>query len=213
MTARRRPWFAAPRFSSLLGVLIGAAGGAVYLVAGQLWPSSIAVVLAMLATALLDAAVAPGGPTEAADADDAADGKAVLGRATRLDSLGLVFAVIIKYSALMALSSASSPLTLSPPLVLGLIMIAGHAASRALAAFVKPASPGDLAIALVVAAAPAALIGVPGLAGIAAAIAARLLLVALAPRIRALASAGSDLIRQSAEICFYLGALAAWAYV
>jgi hypothetical protein len=210
MTARRRPWFTAPRFSSLLGVLIGAAGACVYFAAGQIWPASIAVVLAMLATALLDAAAEPAADTAA---DTAADGKAVTERTTHLKSLGLVFAVLIKYSALMALSSASLPLALPPTLVLGLIMIAGHAASRALAAFVKPASPGDLGIALIVGVAPAALIGIPGLIGIAAAIAARMLLVALAPRVRALVSAGRpELIRQSTEICFYLGALAAWAY-
>src|ERR1700722_2116839 len=41
------------QYAALLGVLIGALGGAIYWLAAQIWPSSVAVILAMSATALL----------------------------------------------------------------------------------------------------------------------------------------------------------------
>jgi cobalamin synthase len=60
MSTQRRHWATAPRFTPLLGVLIGAAGGGVYWLGAQIWPTSIAVVLAMLATALLSASSGAG---------------------------------------------------------------------------------------------------------------------------------------------------------
>jgi cobalamin synthase len=197
-------WMRAPRLMPLWGILIGAAAGSVYWLGAQIWPTSIAVVLSMLAAALLSAA--------AADA-----------RAPSLGTLGLVFALLVKYNALMALSSANLPYRLPANLALGLIMIAGQACSRALFVSVlatpvraasKSASHTDLALALAIGFAPAALIGMPGLIGLAAAIVARIAAVAfLRARRPALAAAELDATQQLTEVCFYLGALATWAYI
>src|ERR1700691_1398338 len=193
----------APRLMPLLGILIGAAGGSVYWLGAQIWPASIAVVLSMLAAALLSAAVADT-------------------RAPSLGTLGLGFALLVKYNALMALSAANLPYRLPANLALGLIMIAGQACSRALVVSVlasparaasKSASHGDLALALAIGFTPAALIGMPGLIGLAAAIVARIAGVAyLRARRPALAAAELDATQQLTEVCFYLGALATWAY-
>jgi hypothetical protein len=138
---------------------------------------------------------------------------------TRIQS---VFLVLIKYSALLALSSAKTPFALPEFLTLGLILVAGQAASRALEVSVLAAdvpaevrvTAADLAVALLVGAAPAALLGIPGLIGLAAAIILRLLTTT--PPLRA--PAGSlrnrlDTTQQLAEIGFYLGALATWKYI
>ena len=188
----------------LVGILIGAAAGGVYWLGAQIWPTSIAVVLSMVAAALLSAA--------AADT-----------RALSLGTLGLVFALLVKYNALMALSSANLPYRLPANLALGLIMIAGQACSRALVVSVlaspvraasKSASHGDLALAQAIGFSPAALIGMPGLIGLAAAIVARIAGVAcLRARRPALAAAELDATQQLTEVCFYLGALASWAYI
>jgi antitoxin ParD1/3/4 len=72
----------------------------------------------------------------------------------------------------------------------------------------KPASPADIGFA------PAALISLPGLVGLAAAIVARIAGVAyLRARRRALAAAEFDATQQLTEVCFYLGALATSAYI
>jgi cobalamin synthase len=199
MSTQRRHWISAPRFSPLLGALIGAVGGAVYWLGAQFWPTSIAVVLSMLATALLSADSVSGAGTQAPG--------------SRL--LGIVFAILMKYNALMALSAASLPFPLPANLALGLIMIAGQASSRALAVFAsRPVSYGDLGIALAVGFAPAALIGIPGLIGLAAAIAARIGFTAYVRRNRpSVTAAELDLTQQLTEVCFYLGAIATWAYI
>lgn len=201
MSTQRRHWATAPRFTPLLGVLIGAAGGGVYWLGAQIWPTSIAVVLAMLATALLSAS-SGAGPVAGA-------------RPPRSELLAIVFALLIKYNALMALSAASLPYRLPANVALGLIMIAGQASSRALAVSAsKPVSYADLGIALAVGFAPAALIGIPALIGLAAAIAARIGFIAYIRRSRpSVAAAELDLTQQLTEVCFYLGSLATWSYI
>ena len=195
----------APRFTPLLGVLIGAAGGGVYWLGAQIWPTSIAVILSMLATTLLSAG---------ANSSVAAAGRGLV---------GFVFAILVKYNALMALSAANVPFALPANVALGLIMIAGHASSRALMISV-PASPGraaskppslaDIGIALAIGFAPAALIGLPGLVGLAGAILARIVFVAYLRRRRPpVTMADLDGIQQLTEVCFYLSALAAWSYI
>lgn len=237
MNMQRRALTAAPRFTPLWGVLIGAVGGGVYWIGTQLWPTSIAVILSMLATNLLSAWRDPG---TASDSPAPTPDR---------ELLGMVFAVLVKYNALMALSAASLPFALPTNLALGFIMIAGHAASRALLVSVTapptraapvltptlrsapapapapappasasaptPASHADLGIALVLGFAPAALIGIPGLIGLAAAIAARFAVIAYLRRGGRAASVGKELqmTQQITEVCFYLGALAAWAYI
>ncbi len=195
MNTERRPFVTAPRFTPLLGAAIGAVGGAVYWGGAQLWPTSIAVVLAMAATALISAApdADAGGPPA--------------------HWLGIVFAVLLKYNLLMALSAANLPYPLPPNLALGVIMIAGHAASRALAVSgLKPVCPADLGIALAIGFAPAAFIGIPGLIGLVTAIVARLALAAYLRQHR-FGAAGLRMTPQLTEICFYLGAAAAWPFI
>jgi hypothetical protein len=201
MSTQRRPWVAAPRFTPLLGALIGAVGGGVYWLGAQIWPTSIAVVLSMLAAALLSAR--------------SGAGPGAVARTAGSELLVIVFAVLMKFNALMALSAANLPFALPPNLALGLIMIAGQASSRALAVSAsKPVSYVDLGIALAVGFAPAALIGIPGLIGLAAAIAARLGFIAYIRRSRpSVTAAELDLTQQLTEVCFYLGALATWSYI
>ena len=183
----------APRFMPLLGILIGAVGGAVYWLGVQLWPTSIALILSMLATALVSNRLREG--------------------AGDLGVTGFVFALLVKYNALMALSAANLPFALPPNLALGLIMIAGHASSRALVVSVLASPSTDLGIALATGFAPAALIGIPGLIGLAAAIVARIAYIAYIRRSRPpVTAAVLDVTQQLTEVCFYLGALAAWAY-
>src|SRR5271170_1690570 len=209
MSTRWRRWNPAPRFAPLLGAVIGAVGGGAYWLGAQIWPTSVAVVLSMLVTALLSA-----GTRTAAD---------VGVRTADPETVGLVFAVLVKYNALMALSAANLPYPLPANLALGLIMIAGHASSRALVISVlasrahpesKPASQGDLGIALAIGFAPAALLGIPGLIGLVAAIVARIVFIAYIRRTGpSVAAAGLDMTQHLTEVCFYLGALATWAYV
>ena len=204
MTTLGRPFFTAPRFLPLVGAAVGAVGAAVYWIGAQIWPTSVAVVVAMLATELLSAR------TGAAVGTPGAIGL----QAPALGLFGFVFAVLLKYNALMALSAASLPFPLPANLALGLFMIAGNAASRALVVSMKPASHADLGIAWVLGFAPAALIGLPGLVGLAAAIAARIALMAYFRRKRLVVAAPQlDLTQHAAEVCFYLGALAARAYI
>src|SRR5271168_2070521 len=197
MNAQRRRIAGAPRFLPLLGFGVGAAGGGVYWAGAQLWPTSVAVVLSMLATTLLSAGAEKGAPA-AAKAPASAAELAVL-----------VFTILLKYSALMALSAAKLPYPLPANLALGVIMIAGHAASRALVVSVlaspaypaaRPVSPGDLIIALGIGFAPALLIGVPGLSGLAAALVARIAFIAWIRRSRpSIAAAELDMVAQLSE--------------
>jgi adenosylcobinamide-GDP ribazoletransferase len=216
MTRRWRPSDTAPRFLPLLGALIGVVGGAVYWLGAQLWPTSIAVILSMLATALLSARIhagtAPPAPTPTPAAARDRDGGLGLGPVAGLPG---VFIILVKYNALMALSAANLPFAVPANLALGLIMVAGQASSRALVvSAAKPASYGDLGIALAIGFTPAALIGLPGLIGLAAALIARIGYMAYIRRYRPGATAAElNMTQQLTEVCFYLGALAAWAYI
>ena len=146
-------------------MVIGAVGGGVFWLGAQIWPTSVALVLSMLATAFLSA-----------DSEAAA-------RVANVSAVGFVLVLLLKYSVLMALSTANLPFAVPANLALGLIMIAGQAASRALVVSVlaspsprgtQSATHADLGIALVVGFAPASLIGLPGLIGLAGAIVARI---------------------------------------
>jgi len=207
---------AAVPFAPLVGVLIGAIGGAAYWLAAQAWPTSVAVVLSMLATVLIT-----GGMHERGFAREHPPDAAGMS-APGFGALAMLFALLIKYNALMALSAANLPFPLPEHLALGVIMISGHAASRALAVTIIAtrsqnslrASNGDLVLALAIGFAPATLLGIPGLMGLAAAIVMRMAFAAYAKR--KLKSASDHLLdatQQLTEICFYLGALATWAYV
>jgi adenosylcobinamide-GDP ribazoletransferase len=209
MSTQRRHWISAPRFSPLLGVVIGALGGAVYWLGAQLWPTSVAVVLSMLATEAM--------PT---DAD----------RVRGFGTVGFVFALLLKFNTLMALSAASLPFPVPANVALGLIMICGNAASRALAVTLiasldpliaspdrdspAPISNGDLVLALCMGFAPSTLLGIPGLIGLAAAVIARFAFGAYLKHSRkAIARGTSSATQQLTEVCFYLAALASWPFV
>jgi adenosylcobinamide-GDP ribazoletransferase len=216
MTAGPRPGAAAIRLSPLIGAAVGGAGGLLYWGAAEVWPSSIAVALAMLAMAALDPprGIAPSSPLRIAESP----GGVAPGRRPWL----AVLTVLLEYNALMALSAAKLPYALPPNVSLGILMAAGHAVARALALSVTPGqsqpqvhgpSTADLAIALVIGFLPAALIGVPGLVGVAAAIAARMAFVAFLRRRPGSADGAVGVVMKAAEIGFYLGTLAAWSFI
>jgi adenosylcobinamide-GDP ribazoletransferase len=191
-------------FAPLIGILIGALGGAIYWLAVQVWPSSVAVILSMSATALLTTELR-GLP------------------ATRRDLVGWVLCLLIKYNALMALSAAKLPFAAPPNAAPALIMICGYAASFALLVSVmatraEKSAPkighGPLSLALLIGFAPAALLGIPGLIGLTAAIVAGMGFIAFFKYKRISASGERlDATQLVTEACFYLGALATWKYV
>jgi hypothetical protein len=104
-----------------------------------------------------------------------------------------------------------------------LIMIAGLAASFALLVSVMATRPektapkvghGALIFALLVGFAPALLLGIPGLTGLAAAIVVGLGLIAFLRHRKISGSSDTlDLTQLLTEASFYLGALATWRYV
>jgi cobalamin synthase len=187
----------ATRFAPLAGLGLGALCGGVYWLAVQLWPSSVALMLSILAGVLLTNEM-----------------RQVVA-ASRVDVLTQVFYVSIKYNVLMALSAANLSFTAPPNTAMWLIMICGYGASRALMVCVlnsrsanqaAPLSHLDLTLALMIGLAPAMLLGLPGLFGLAAAV---LCVIGLMSAARG----GAILAPLVAELCFYLGAQASWGYV
>jgi adenosylcobinamide-GDP ribazoletransferase len=209
---------AAARYFPVVGALVGALGGGVYWLGTQLWPTSIAVVLAMLATTAMS-----GRRREHGGADQPAGEPAHHGGGRAFGMVGFVFALLLKYNALMALSAAGLPFAAPANAALGLIMICGHAASCALVISLiasptgvssTPVTNGDLSLALGLGFVPAALLGIPGLIALVAAILARVGYSAyLRHNHRAIAAAEIYTAQQLTEVCFYLGALASWTYV
>jgi adenosylcobinamide-GDP ribazoletransferase len=224
----------AARFLPLVGAVVAIAGGGVYWVAAEFWPTSVAVVLSMLATMLITGAVHELGFADtccllsaAKPKEPSPDPKG----ASRLGSFGMlivVFFLFAKYNALMALSAASLAFAIPQTLVLGVIMIAAHASSRALVvsaiathsavprggnAAVARVSVGELCFALLTGFLPATLLGMPGLIGLAVAIAIRIGFVPFVKKFLGV-SAGDYLgaTQQLTEVGFYLGALATWTY-
>jgi hypothetical protein len=194
----------AGQFAPLAGALIGSLGGAIYWLAVQIWPASVAVILAMTATALL--------------VDRVSQLPAV-----RYWVLWRVMFVLIKYNALMALSTAPLPFAAPPDVSLILIMVCGYACSFALPVSVVAYRPqksapkmggAALGFTLLLGFAPAALLGIPGLIGVAAAILAGIGIIAFLRFKRTEGAADSlDMTQLASEACFYLGALATWKYV
>jgi hypothetical protein len=134
---------------------------------------------------------------------------------SRFDLGVRLFCLLIKYSALMALSAAKLPFAVPPNVPLGLIMICAYAASFALMISVLGVRPTRTwGIALLLGLAPAAILGIPGLSGLAAAVAVSLGLTAVLRLKRTNASDDMlGLAQLLAEVGFYLGALATWSYV
>jgi cobalamin synthase len=192
------------QLAPLVGILIGALGGAIYWLAAQIWPSSVAVILSIGATALLTT-----------------EFRAL--PATRLDLLGRVVCLLIKYNALMALSAAKLPFAAPQNVPLALIMVCGYAASFALLVSVLATRPeksapkigfGPLSLALLIGFAPAALLGIPGLIGLATAILTAMGCIAFF-KYKGISASGErlDATQLLTEACFYLGALATWKYI
>ena len=178
------------RLAPLSAALAGLAAGLVYWLSAQVWPSSIAVGLSMLAATLLAE------PWDSRRAE----------RDVRLWFLYL----LLKFSALMALSAAKLPFPMPANAALGLIMISGLAAAAALAVSGRVL---DHAIALALGFAPALLIGVPGLVGLAVAISAALGLISYRRFAGRRAEAGHGSLKLASEVAFYLGALASWSFI
>lgn len=195
LSAMRTP--AISKYAPLAGVACGALAGLVYWLAVQLWPSSVALILAMLVGAALSIDVR------------------LAAAAAGLETLSLLFYILLKYNVLLALSAAKLPFDAPPNTALCLIMICGYSAARALLVCMAasrtrpgtaPLSYLDLSVALLLGFSPALLLGMPGLIGLAAAVASVIGLSA-APR------SALTLAPWIAESCFYLGAQAGWSYV
>jgi cobalamin synthase len=180
---------AAARYVPIATAAIGTFGGAVYWVGALLWPTSVAVALSMLATALLSNGLGETIPHESGG----------------LGVLGSVLLVLVKYNALMALSAASLPFAVPANVALVLIMICAHAAAGGMAVSLK-ISNVDLGVALAFGLLPAAVLGIPGLIGLVAAILARIAFGTYLKR-------EFFAMQMLAEICFYLGAIGSWSYV
>ncbi len=209
----------AARLASLTGLGVGALSGGAYWLTVQFWPSSVALMLSILAGTLLS--------------NDMRQTLAV----NRIEVVSQVFYVLIKYNILMALSAANLPFAAPPNTALCLIMICGYGTSRALLVWMSsrraPAAPShaapshaaplhaaplqaaplqtaplpflELVLAVLIGFAPAMLLGLPGLIGLAAAVLSAIALM----RVRA----GASLAPWITEVCFYLGAQASWSYI
>ncbi len=205
------------RYFPVAGALVGAVGGGVYWLATQLWPTSIAVVLSMSAAAAMSGRGRgqPGAEQPAGEPAPHSGGRALGGGARAFGMVGYVFTLLLKYNALMALSAAGLPFAVPANTALGLIMICAYAASGSLVisliasptrASSAPVSNGDLCLALILGLAPAALLGIPGLIALVAAILARVGYGAyLSRNHRAVAAAEIYAVQQLTEVCFYLG--------
>ncbi len=118
------------RYFPLVGALVGAIGAVAYLVALRVFPPSIAVLLSMAATLAATGAFHEDGLADCCDAfGGGATREDVLrimrdSRIGAFGAIGLIVAFALKWQALAAL----------PPLVAAWLMIAAHAASRAMAA-------------------------------------------------------------------------------
>jgi adenosylcobinamide-GDP ribazoletransferase len=120
----------AARYFPLVGVLIGGLGAVVYLASMRVFPASIAVLLSMAATLVATGAFHEDGLADCCDAFGGGMTRDDVLRIMRdprigaFGAIGLVISLALKWQALVAL----------PPLTAAWLMIASHAASRALTA-------------------------------------------------------------------------------
>ncbi|MBV8261143.1 MAG: adenosylcobinamide-GDP ribazoletransferase [Paraburkholderia sp.] len=120
---------AAARYFPLVGALIGALAALVYLAALRVFPASVAVLLSMAITLLATGAFHEDGLADCLDAFGGAytreDVLRIMhdSRIGAFGAIGLVVALALKWQTLAAL----------PPARAAMLMIAGHAASRACA--------------------------------------------------------------------------------
>ncbi|MDH4189268.1 MAG: adenosylcobinamide-GDP ribazoletransferase [Betaproteobacteria bacterium] len=214
---------AALRYFPAIGLLVGACSGFAHLLAAQIFPASVAVVLALVSGVLLTGGFHEDG---LADTCDGLGGGWTRERVleimkdSRLGSfgaLGLVLVLLGKYAALTSLA-----LTIVPA-----VFIAGHAWSRFMAASVVSTQSyvreDDSARARLVAGgiglsalgyaglfalAPLFLLGAAGVAGALAAFAARAIAgTYLHRRLGGYTGDTLGAVQQVAELAFYLGVL------
>ncbi|HEV3106033.1 MAG TPA: adenosylcobinamide-GDP ribazoletransferase [Trinickia sp.] len=120
----------AARYFPLVGALVGGLGAVVYLAALRVFPASVAVLLSMAATLAATGAFHEDGLADCCDAFGGGMSRDDVLRIMRdprigaFGAIGLVMALALKWQALAAL----------PPLTAAWLMIASHAASRALVA-------------------------------------------------------------------------------
>lgn len=118
------------RYFPLVGALIGALGALVYLLALRAFPVPLAVLLSMAATLFATGAFHEDGLADCCDAFGGGAAREDVLRIMRdprigaFGAIGLAMALAIKWQTLAAL----------PPLLAAWLMVAAHAASRALAA-------------------------------------------------------------------------------
>lgn len=116
----------AAKYFPLVGVVVGTVAALVYMVASQIWPQSLAVLLSMASTLLLTGAFHEDGLTDAIDGLGGGWEKEqmlAIMKDSRIGSYGavaLIMALLIKFQSLTQLST-----TLLPA-----VLIAGHSVSR-----------------------------------------------------------------------------------
>lgn len=124
---------AAARYFPLIGVLVGAVGALVTWVTLQWWPPGVAVLLGMAATLLLTGAFHEDGLADCVDAFGGAwqreDVLRIMhdSRIGAFGAIALVVALLLKWQLLVTIALKGGPAVLAATLV------AGHAASRAMA--------------------------------------------------------------------------------
>ena len=120
---------AAARYFPLVGVLVGALGAAVYLLALKVFPASVAVLLSMVATVLATGALHEDGLADCCDGFGGAyqrdDVLRVMhdSRLGAFGAIGIALALLLKWQTLAAL----------PATKVAWLLIGAHAASRAAA--------------------------------------------------------------------------------
>jgi adenosylcobinamide-GDP ribazoletransferase len=120
---------AAARYFPLIGVLVGASGALVYLVALLVFPHGVSVVLSMIATLLLTGAFHEDGLADCCDAFGGAYAREDVLRIMHDSRIGAYGAIAL----VMALALKWQTLAALPPYRAAGLMIAAHAASRAFA--------------------------------------------------------------------------------
>jgi len=118
------------RYFPLIGALIGAIGALVYLLALRVFPVSLAVLLSMAATLLATGAFHEDGLADCCDAFGGGMAREDVLRIMRDPRIGAFGAIALA----MALAIKWQTLAALPPLLAAWLMVAAHAASRALAA-------------------------------------------------------------------------------
>jgi adenosylcobinamide-GDP ribazoletransferase len=214
----------AVRYVPMVGILVGAAGAGIYVLAARLLPPRVALLLSMVATMLLTGAFHEDG---LADSADGFGGGSTPERALEImkdarigafGALALALALLLKLESLVALPAGRiagalvAGNALSRLATIGIMVtlpyVREHGISRA-RPLVTDLSAASLAVAVVTGLAPLLLVGTPAIAGVACAC-----LTTLGWRRyirRRIGGYSGDCLgaaQQLTELSFYLGLLA-----